>query len=152
MFKAPLSAFLTFMGGMLFVCLILTIYIVAKSKREIREKETSFLPFLFCIFLTIPLFVLPIKNYYYINKDGIFYNYLFEFSEREYLWSEVEEYDRIFLKKNNITTEKEHIFTLKNGDTVTLPHSYEFFKSSRFVRRALNHHGATINEATIVEE
>lgn len=143
---------MTFMAGMFSVVTILTVYVIIRTKRERELKQTRSSPILFCLFLSIPLFIMPALNYFYISEHGIHYNYLFQFSEVTYHWHDVDEYDRVLIKEHSRTRPKEHVFTMKDGSTMTIPHSQNFSQNSARIVSILRQNGVSINDFSLIEK
>jgi hypothetical protein len=127
-FSTPFSAYISFMFGMLYIAVLLTIYLILRQKWE----GTAFkLTIGLLALVSIPVFVLSLTNYYYIDDEGIHYNQLTGFQEAEYKWEELDAVNVIYRNHQGTTSYYQYKFELKDGSTVTLPYNDKFAENRR---------------------
>jgi len=117
-FSTPSSAYITFMGGMIFIAVILTIYLIFRQKWEGKKLKwiTAIL-----ILASIPAFILSLTNYYYLDNDGIHYNGLTGLKEKEYRWSKMDMVHIIYKNHQGTTIIFQYKFEMADGNKITLP-------------------------------
>lgn len=117
-FSTPFSAYITFMGGMLFIAVIMTVYLILRQRWEGGKLKwiTGIL-----ILTTIPAFILSLTNYYYMDDDGIHYNGLTGLVEKEYKWDEMENIHIVYRNHQGTTGLFQYLFEMTDGSKITLP-------------------------------
>lgn len=120
LFSTPFTAYITFMMGMLFIAIVFTVYLILSVRWDTRTfKWITVL----LILLTVPVFILSLTNYYYLDQKGIHYNSLTSLKEREYRWENVSTINIIYRNHNGITGYYQYKFLMRNGSEVTIPYS-----------------------------
>jgi len=117
-FSTPFSAYIIFMGGMVFIAVILTIYLIFRQKWEGKKLKwiTAFL-----ILASIPAFILSLTNYYYMDDDGIHYNGLTSLEEKEYQWNEMARIHIVYKNHQGTIGLFQYKFEMADGSKITLP-------------------------------
>ncbi|MCM3768745.1 hypothetical protein [Neobacillus niacini] len=124
-FATPFSAYVAFMGGMLYIAALLTVYLILRQKWEGAKLKLKLVIGVFAV-LSIPVFLLSLTNYYYVDDKGIHYNQLISFQEAEYKWEKIETVNVIYRNQQGTTSYYQYKFELANGSTVTLPYNGKF--------------------------
>ncbi|WP_066061841.1 hypothetical protein [Neobacillus soli] len=117
-FSTPFSAYITFMGGMLFIAVILTIYLIFRERWEGPRFKwiTGIL-----IIASIPAFIFSLTNYYYLDEDGIHYNSLMGLKETEYKWEEITKAQKVYRNHQGTTSLLQYNFEIGDSGKVTIP-------------------------------
>ena len=117
-FSTPFSAYITFMGGMLFIAVIMTIYLIFRQRLEGRKlKWITGLLFI----VSIPAFILSLTNYYYMDDMGIYYNELTGFKEKEYKWDDMAKVHIIYRNHQGTTEFFQFKFEMTDGSKIIIP-------------------------------
>ncbi|ETI68202.1 hypothetical protein [Neobacillus vireti] len=117
-FSTPFSAYITFMCGMLFIAVIFTVYLIFRERFEGRTFKWVIAVLLI---VSIPAFVQSLTNYYYLDEDGIHYNALTSFKEKEYKWDEITKVQVVYRNHQGTTSLYQYKFEDRDGGVVTLP-------------------------------
>jgi hypothetical protein len=117
-FTTPFSAYITFMIGMLFIAMVLTIYLIFREKwnQKLLNWTTGVL-----ILITFPAFILSLTDYYYLDQKGIHYNGLLELKENEYKWTNVSKVHIIYRNHQGTTGFYQYKFEMKNKKMIAIP-------------------------------
>lgn len=119
-YEAPTSAYVTFGIGMVWIAIVLFGYLFIKWKFEPRFLKTITM-LLLCI--SIPFFMFGVANYYYVDDEGLHFNYLNTFNQvTTYEWKDLKEVKEIYEKSSSGTVYlKEYAFITKDNKVETLP-------------------------------
>ncbi len=106
------------MGGMLFIAVILTIYLIFRERWEGPRFKwiTGIL-----IIASIPAFIFSLTNYYYLDEDGIHYNSLMGLKETEYKWEEITKAQKVYRNHQGTTSLLQYNFEIGDSGKVTIP-------------------------------
>lgn len=117
-FTTPFTAYITFMAGMLFMAVVFTFYLILRQKWEGR-----FLKWMISglIIITIPVFILSLTNYYFLDDKGIHYNTITSLKEQEYRWENVSTLHIVYRNHQGTTGYYQFKFEMKNGEEITIP-------------------------------
>ncbi|EKN65314.1 hypothetical protein BABA_21001 [Neobacillus bataviensis LMG 21833] len=117
-FSTPFSAYITFMGGMLFIAAIMTIYLIFRQRENARKLKwiTGIL-----LLISIPVFILSLTNYYYMDDKGIYYNGLTGIEEKEYKWNDMAKVHIIYRNHQGSTGFYQYKFEMTDGSKIILP-------------------------------
>lgn len=118
LFATPFSSYITFMAGMIYIAVILTIYLIFKQKWEGKAFKWAIL---LLVLASIPAFYLSLTNYYYVDDEGIHYNTLTGLKETEYKWEDISKVHIVYRNHQGTTSLYEYKFELADGSKVTLP-------------------------------
>lgn len=127
-FATPFSAYVAFMCGMLYIAVLLTVYLILKQKWE--GAKLKLIIGVFAV-LSIPVFLLSLSNYYYVDDQGIHYNQLISFREAEYKWEKIDTVNVIYRNQQGTTSYYQYKFELADGSTLTLPYNEKFNENRR---------------------
>lgn len=119
----PWSAYFIFAGGLLWISLILTVYLILKNKLDIKIKKwivTSLLLFSFVFF------TLGVSNYYVFKKDGLYYNHILSVQETHYGWDEFVELVYLYEEKNGITELNNIHLVTQDGKVINIRYDHKF--------------------------
>ena len=117
-FSTPFSAYITFMGGMLYIAVIITLYLIFRQKWEgVKFKWlTGFL-----LLVSIPAFMFSLTNYYYLDDAGIHYNALNGIEEKEYSWGKIDKVHIVYRNHSGTTGLYQYKFEMSDGTMVAIP-------------------------------
>ncbi|MFK9092833.1 hypothetical protein [Bacillus salipaludis] len=142
-FSTPFSAYITFMGGMLFIAVILTVYLILRQRREgIRLKWITGI----LILSTIPAFILSLTNYYYMDDDGIHYNGLTGLGEKEYKWDEMTNVHIVYRNHQGTTGLFQYKFEMTDGSKITLPFNDKLSANKYKVEQKVKEYKITVKD------
>lgn len=116
-FSTPFSAYITFMGGMLFIAIVFTFYLIFRGRWEGRTFKWVIG---ILLITSIPAFVFSLTNYYYLDDEGIHYNYLTSIKETEYKWDEITKVDVVYRNHQGTTDLFQYKFEKADGSKVIL--------------------------------
>ncbi|MEH7077017.1 hypothetical protein [Neobacillus drentensis] len=119
-FSTPFSAYITFMSGMIYLAVILTLYLIFRQRFEGSLFKVIFIVLLLS---SIPAFVLSLTNYYYLDKEGIHYNNLMGFDEKEYRWDKMARVHIIYRNHQGTTGFYKYRFEMKDGSDIMIPYN-----------------------------
>lgn len=129
-FATPFSAYIAFMGGMLYIAVLLTLYLIFRQ----RWDGSAFKWIIgLLILISLPVFFLSLTNYYYVDDDGIHYNQLTSLKEDEFKWEEMKTVHIVYRNHQGTTSYYQYKFELKDGRVVTLPYNEKFDENRRRV-------------------
>lgn len=119
-FSTPLSAYMTFMCGMIYIALVLTFYLLVGQKWEgKRAKGIMWILLVLCI----PFFILSLTNYYYLDDEGVHYNSLTSLKEKQYKWGEMAKVHIVYRNYQGSTGFYQYKFEMPDGSTITIPYN-----------------------------
>ncbi|WML40088.1 hypothetical protein RCG19_23565 [Neobacillus sp. OS1-2] len=118
-FATPFSAYITFMGGMLYISVIMTIYLIFFRQRWEGGKMQWITGLL--LLVSLPAFMLSMTNYYYMDEKGIHYNGLTGFAEKEYKWNDMSNVQIIYRNHQGTTGFFQYKFEMTDGRNIVLP-------------------------------
>jgi hypothetical protein len=116
-FLAPSSAYISFFIGVLLIPSALTIHLIIKSKSE--QKWIGWLTGLLLV-CSIPLFVLGVSNYYYLDDKGIHVNELMSLEETDYRWDTMRELKEVWVLDNGVSRLNEYIMITEDNTEIIL--------------------------------
>ena len=119
-FSTPFSAYLTFMGGMIYLVVILTVYLIFRQRWEGLWFKSIVIIMLIA---SIPAFLLSLTNYYYLDKDGIHYNKLTSLNEKEYRWDQIAKVHIVYRNHQGTTGFYQYRFEMPDGSEITIPYN-----------------------------
>ncbi|MEH7309184.1 hypothetical protein V7137_29535, partial [Neobacillus drentensis] len=119
-FSTPFSAYFTFMGGMIYLAVMLTIYLIF---RQCWESLWFKMIMVVMLLVSIPAFVCSLTNYYYLDNDGIHYNTLMGLKEKEYRWDRIAKVHIEYRNHQGTTSFYQYIFEMPDGSEITIPNS-----------------------------
>lgn len=142
-FTTPLSAYITFMAGMLFIAMILTIYLFLKQKWEGTKLKiiTSLL-----VLISFPVFFLSLTNYYYLDDKGVHYNSLISLNEEEYSWDSVNTVHIVYKNHQGIVSNYQYHFEMKSGEIIKLPYDDKLSENIRQVEEKIKQYNITVKD------
>jgi hypothetical protein len=117
-FSTPISSYITFMGGMIYIAVVLTFYIIFRNRWEGSRVKwiTGML-----LLISLPAFIFSLTNYYYLDDDGIHYNSLLSLKETEYKWGEIKKVHIVYRNYQGTTDLYQYKFEMGDGSQVTIP-------------------------------
>jgi len=98
----------------------------------------------FFILWSIPLFVLGVSNYYYVDERCIHYNYLGSINETAYEWNNFKEVKEIYSEKNGVSTIEEYEFITNDHEVIVLPFNLEFKEARKNILNILEENGVKV--------
>ncbi|MEO2075539.1 MAG: hypothetical protein ABGX20_09055 [Bacillus sp. (in: firmicutes)] len=117
-FSTPFSAYTTFMGGMLYIAIVFTLYLIFKQIWEsVKIKWLTGI----LLLASIPAFILSLTNYYYLDDSGIHYNSLKGLEETVYSWKDINKVHIVYRNHQGTTSLYQYNFEMESGDKVTIP-------------------------------
>lgn len=124
-FIAPPSAYIACLIGMVWIPIVLTLYLIIRNKYEIKKMKWVTL---FLIFLSIPVLLGGITNYYYFDEKGVHYNSLNTLNEKTNEWSSLQEVKKVYSKNEatNAIHLDEYQFITDDKKVITVPIRAEF--------------------------
>jgi hypothetical protein len=119
-FSTPFSAYITFMSGMLYIAVIITLYLIFRQKWEGAKLKwsTGFL-----LLFGIPALICSLTNYYYLDDVGIHYNALNGIEEKEYSWEKIDKVHIVYRNHSGTTGLYQYKFEMLDGTLVTIPYN-----------------------------
>jgi hypothetical protein len=72
---------------------------------------------------SIPVFILSLTNYYYLDKEGIHYNSLTSIGEKEYKWDEIAKVHIVYRNHEGTTSFYQYKFEMPDGSEITIPYN-----------------------------
>lgn len=120
-YDTPSSAYVIFMIGMLWIAVTLFLYLFFTWKFEWKGiKWITLLIMLGCV----PFFMFGVSNYYYLDDQGMHFNYYKTFNTvNSYFWEDVKEAKEIFVKSNGVTVVDHLNLVTKAGEVIELPYN-----------------------------
>lgn len=117
-FSTPFSAYITFMGGMIYIAVILTLYLIFRQ----RWEGIWFKVVLGAMILaSIPAFISSLTNYYYLDNEGIHYNTMKSLKEKEYRWDRISKVHILYRNHQGTTSFYQYRFEMPDGSEITIP-------------------------------
>ncbi|SDZ16967.1 hypothetical protein SAMN05421736_10754 [Evansella caseinilytica] len=152
-FNAPVTAYLTFGAGMLWIPFVLIAYLITRLWKEKKGKELKH-SWIFSVLLlvSIPICASGTANYYYMDDAGVYYNQLFSYSETSYKWEDITEARRMMQKGGGTRSITEYVFVTSSGDSVSIPYDQDVAKYSRVIRQILEENGVQIEDIEVAPE
>lgn len=140
-FAAPFSAYVTCIIGILWIPLILTLYLLVRSRRDEQNKKTNKWAFYGLSSLSIVICYFAVMNYYYINEEGITYHHLFRINETHYAWGEMTEVNQVVKSNDGITYTDRIEFVINNHKKINIPYSSQYLEISGRIQETLRKNG-----------
>ncbi|WP_433750383.1 hypothetical protein [Falsibacillus pallidus] len=135
LFKAPPSAYIAFMCGMLMITAGMIVYLIIKVK---TDKKPVFLVSLIIILLSSPLFYTSLNTYYYFDQEGLHYRELWSLGQSNYKWKDFKQVHAVFDKKpNRGSTLKEYEFVISENKTIVIPVDTAFMENRQRINASL---------------
>ncbi|RLQ94302.1 hypothetical protein [Falsibacillus albus] len=141
-FFSPLSAYFTFMLGMLWIPVPLAVHLIIKNK---TSRSSSLLTGILIIFISGPLFFSSINNYVFIDQQGIHYNDLFKKSPTEFSWDKIQNVHEVFQKKNGNNILIEYDFVTDSNKVIKLPSTKVSVLNKSLIYQQLEKHGVEVD-------
>ncbi|WP_423406713.1 hypothetical protein AABM38_12445 [Heyndrickxia sp. MSNUG] len=121
-FDTPMSSYVT-MVAMFLIIAVLLIFIAIYLFKSYESKKRSFilvLSTLITIVITIIGGYLSLDNYFYMDKEGLYYDDLWGLEKTAYSWDEITAMKQINKKENGTLSPEKVIFTY-GEDKIELP-------------------------------
>ncbi|WP_147804698.1 hypothetical protein [Alkalicoccus halolimnae] len=134
-FIRPTEAYLGFGAAMVWLSLCLFSLYAAKAffERKKREDKLSGLHFTLMV-LTLPVFVLSIYHYAYLDEDGVQVNAFWSVTEKSLAWEEVVYVARVEEEESQRVLS----YTFSDGTrTLTIPYATDDYQTRQAVNRAI---------------
>lgn len=128
LFATPFSSYITFMGAMFYIAVVLTLYLIFRQRWEGRRFKWTII---FLLMASIPAFYFSLTNYYYLDDDGIHYNKLVGVKESEYKWEDISKIQIVYRNHQGTTSLYQYTFDMANGEKVTLPFDNKLSENKR---------------------
>ncbi|WHY84653.1 hypothetical protein QNH39_18625 [Neobacillus novalis] len=124
-FIAPPSAYIACLIAIIWIPIVLTLHLIIQYKYEFKKMKWVTL---FLIFLSIPVLLGGITNYYYFDEKGVHYNSLNTLNEKTNEWSHLQEVKIVYSKNEatNVIDLNEYQFITDDNKVITVPISGEF--------------------------
>jgi hypothetical protein len=119
-FSTPISAYITFMGAMLYIAVLITFYLIIRQRWKGRKVKWGIGILLLA---SIPAFLLSLTNYYYLDDSGIHYNSLKGMKEKEYKWENIAKVHIVYRNHQGTTGFYQYKFEMNDGAIVTIPYN-----------------------------
>lgn len=143
LFATPFSAYITFMAGMLYAALVLTVYLIFRQRWEgPKFKWTT----VFLLIISIPAFILSLTTYYYIDEKGIHNNSLTSLTEEEYGWEEIAKVKIVYRNHQGTTQYYQYQFEKKDGSVITIPYDVKFRENIRRIEDKINKYNILVTD------
>ncbi|WLR56906.1 hypothetical protein LC048_08580 [Mesobacillus subterraneus] len=121
-FDSPMSSYISMVAVFLIIPVLLIIMAIYLFKTDESTKR-SFHIFIAAIFTLLIMAAggyLSIDNYYYMDKNGLYYDELWKLEQTEYSWDEITEMKQINKKEGGTLTPDKVIFTY-DDNKIELP-------------------------------
>ena len=115
-FDSPMSSYFTMIGVLLIIPVLLIIMAIYLFKTD-ESKKRSFNLFIASVFTLLIMAVggyLSIDNYYYMDRNGLYYDELWKLNETVYSWDEITAMKQINKKEGGTLTPDKVIFTYED--------------------------------------
>jgi hypothetical protein len=136
-FTTPLSAYLVFMAGMIFIAAVFTVFLIFRQKWKGRVFRWIIICF---VLLSIPSFILSMTNYYYFDDKGIHYNFITGLQEKEYQWENVDTLHKVYRNHRGSTGYYQFKFEMKDGKMVTIPFNDKLSENQYRIEEKMQKH------------
>lgn len=153
LFAAPNSAYFTFMAGILWIPLILTLYLVFQkiSKQKVPLwLQRTIVGLLLSLSILICYF--GVNNYYYFDEQGLHYRHLFSQQESLYQWNEIQEVNQINQVKDGAMTPQKVIFSLKDHKEIVIKYNQTYNVKRGYILAELRDRNIPFNLVNVGEE
>lgn len=121
-FDSPMSSYITMVVVFLIVPVLLIVMAIYLFKTD-ESKKRSINVFLASAFTLVVMAAggyLSIDNYYYMDKNGLYYDELWKLEQTEYSWDEITAMKQINKKEGGTLTPDRVIFTYED-EKIELP-------------------------------
>lgn len=144
-FIAPPSAYIVCLIGMVWIPIVLTIHLIIQYKYEFKKMKWVTL---FLIFLSIPVLLGGITNYYYFDEKGAHYNSLNTLNEITNEWSSFQEVKKIYVKDKatNTTYLNEYEFITKDKKVIRVPYRIELKEYENWILEKLKQNNVKVTD------
>jgi hypothetical protein len=142
-FTTPFTSYIGFMIGMLYIAVVLTVYLILRQKSE-AMKLKWITPIL--VLLSIPIFVLSLLNYYYIDEAGIHYNSVTSIKEEHYKWEDVATLHEVYRNHQGTTGYYQFKFEMKDGQIITIPYDDKLRENSRRIEEKVKEFSIVVKD------
>lgn len=115
-FDSPMSSYITMVAMLLIIPVLLIIIAIYLFKTDESSKR-SFNVFVASIFTLLIMAAggyLSIDNYYYMDKNGLYYDELWKLEQTVYPWDKITEIKQVNKKEGGTLTPDRLIFTYEN--------------------------------------
>ncbi|KYG35083.1 hypothetical protein [Alkalihalobacillus trypoxylicola] len=137
-FIRPSEAFIGFGLGMVWIAVVLFSLFFSMKWSEIKDKDYRWGPLhvlLGC--LSIPIFLLSIYHYIYLDEQGVHEISIWSFSEEGILWEDIDHTTRLVQEGSQITIS----YTFSDGERdITIPHDPQDYLTNTAIDRAIDTH------------
>jgi hypothetical protein len=121
-FDSPMSSYITMVAMLLIIPVLLIIIAIYLFKTD-ESRKRSFNLFIASIFTLLIMAAggyLSIDNYYYMDKEGLYYDELWKLEQTVYHWDRITEMKQVNKKEAGTLTPDKLIFTYDN-EKIELP-------------------------------
>lgn len=123
-FERPASAYILFMGGMLWIAFILFLQLFVQWKFELKFFKWVSAAL---ILLSIPFFMYGVSNYYYFDEQGLHHNPAETFNQIDvYEWADFTAVREVYGQTNGVLNLEYYVFETKDKKDLTLPFNQGF--------------------------
>lgn len=121
-FDSPMSSYITMVAMLLIIPVLLIIIAVYLFKTDESRKRNLnlFIASIFTLLIMAAGGYLSIDNYYYMDKDGLYYDELWKLEHTVYPWDRITEMKQVNKKEAGTLTPDKLIFTYDN-EKIELP-------------------------------
>ncbi|WNF21154.1 hypothetical protein [Mesobacillus jeotgali] len=121
-FDSPMSSYITMVSILLIIPVLLIIIAVYLFKTDESRKRSLnvFIASIFTLLIMAAGGYLSIDNYYYMDKDGLYYDELWKLEQTVYPWDRITEMKQVNKKEAGTLTPDKLIFTYDN-EKIELP-------------------------------
>ncbi|MFD1031351.1 hypothetical protein [Metaplanococcus flavidus] len=132
-FIRPQAAYQGFAAGMVWLSLTLFSLLFTKMYAETKRKDYKLAGLhVVLLVLALPLFVLSIYHYSYLEEDSVHVNSFWSLSETSIAWNDVTAVTRTV----ETNTSRVLAYTFSNGDAeLTIPYDSQDYKTARAISR-----------------
>lgn len=112
-FDSPMSSYITMVAVFLIIPVLLIFMAIYLFKTD-ESRKRSFNVFIAAAFTLVIMAAggyLSIDNYYFMDKNGLYYDELWKLEQTEYSWNEITEMKQINKKEGGTLTPDKVIFT-----------------------------------------
>ncbi|WP_028784523.1 hypothetical protein [Thalassobacillus devorans] len=141
-FMAPISAYIMFGSGFVWIGLMLILFLILQSKRE-KSPVWVLITGIPVAFLFL---VLSLNNYFYFQDDGITYNPIFSISPQHFQWEDIKEINQIYDKSEGTIFLRDMNFQMKNGEEITFNYRPEFWEHQDSILAKAKEAGAVMTD------
>lgn len=132
-FIRPQAAYQGFAAGMVLISLTLFSLLFTKMYSEKKRKDYKLAGLhVFLLALALPIFVLSVYHYMYLDEGGVQVNPFWSLSEKSIAWDDVTGVVRTVEENTSRTLS----YTFENGEKeITIPYASEDYKTARAIQR-----------------